>query len=126
MKALYIPSALLVVLLLFCLWSSSYIRNHTDQWTIALEEVNDFLENEQWDSAQTHIRSIHENWNQTQNIFHMLLAHQDLDETELLFSGAIAACHQKDPVELQIYLDQLSMQLMLLADTQRATLGNIL
>ena len=126
MKALYIPSALLILLLLFCLWSSSYIRSYTDQWTTELEEVNHFLEDAQWESAQAHILSIRESWNQTQNIFHMLLAHQNLDETEVLFSGAIAACKQEDSVELQIYLDQLSMQLMLLADTQRATLGNIL
>lgn len=126
MKALYIPSALLIVLLFFCLWSSSYIRTNTEQWTTALEEVSNFLEKEQWESAKMHILSVQEIWNQNQTIFHMLLAHQDLDETELLFSGAITACSQKDSVELQIYLDQLSMQLTLLADTQRATLGNIL
>ena len=126
MKALYIPLALLTIILLSSVTASFYISQHANEWSAILEQCEDYLHEEQWERAQDRLSAAHEDWKQHNAVLHMILEHQDLDEAERLFSGAFAACRERDSVELRILLRQLRTQLHFLAETQKADLKNIL
>lgn len=126
MKALYIPVAVLAAILLLCLGTGSYINTCTEGWLDGLDKTSELIEKELWNDAQTQLLSVHRDWEHRQAVFHLFLEHQDLDEAEILFSGAIAACHERDSVEMRIHLKQLSTQMVFLAETQAVSFQNIL
>ncbi len=126
MKALYIPVALLTIILFSSVWASSYIRQCTGEWIDLLEQCEDFLHEEQWERTQERLLAAHTSWNRHATVLHMILEHQDLDEAERFFSGAFAACRERSSTELRILLRQLTTQLNLLSETQEANLKNVL
>ena len=126
MKAFYIPLALLTAILLFSLITGSYVQRCTQEWISLLEECDDSLRKEQWEHTEAFLGEALSAWEARAALFHMFLDHDALENIDQLFSGAFAACRQKDRVELQIFLYQLHSQFLFLADTQRTTLKNIL
>lgn len=126
MKALYIPTAILVSLLAGSLWTSAYVQNRTESWITTAEELSASLEEQHWHEMESGILSLHKDWAKSQKYFHLFLIHQNLDEAEKYFSGALAACREKDAVELRIHLAQLSSQFSYLGSTQSITIQNIL
>ena len=52
MKALYIPAALLVVILGFSLWAGRYVDMQTGRWTAQLEEAGSAAAQEDWPAAR--------------------------------------------------------------------------
>ena len=126
MKSFYIPLALLISVLFFSLITGSYVQRRTQEWNSLLEECSHSLQQEQWEETEDLLREALRAWDAHAALFHMFLDHEALENIDLLFSGASAACLQQDRVELQIFLYQLNAQFLFLADTQRATLKNIL
>lgn len=126
MKSFYIPLALLISVLFFSLITGSYVQRRTQEWNSLLEECSHSLQQEQWEETEDLLREALRAWDAHAALFHMFLDHEALENIDLLFSGAFAACLQQDRVELQIFLYQLNSQFLFLADTQRATLKNIL
>lgn len=126
MKALYVPSAVLALVLLFSLWTGSYTEHRAAQWLTELDKTGRLIDEERWDDAQSQLLAVHRDWEYHQASFHLFLEHQDLDAAEELFSGVIAACKQHDRVETYIQLEQLRTQLAFLAETQALNIQNIL
>ena len=126
MKALYIPVALLTIILCFSIFTDSYVRGHTQEWSFLLDQCEGFLREEQWERTENRLTRAYEGWQQHTTVFHMILEHRDLEEAEKFFSGAFAACRDRNSEDLTIILHQLSSQLRLLAETQEANIKNIL
>lgn len=126
MKAFYIPASLLTLLLLISLWGSAYVQNRTDIWITTIEELSPVTEENRWYETESRLLALHKDWMDSQNILHLILAHDDLDNAEKYFSGALAACREKDRVELHIHLSQLVSQFVFLGDTQKVQLKHIL
>ncbi len=126
MKALLVPSAVLALVLTLSLWTGSYIDRCTCGWLIEIDTISSLIDVDLWDDAQTRLHDVYRSWKHHQSAFHLFLEHQDLVDTEELFSGAIASCLEQDSVELHIHLDQLSTQLVFLAETQAVSIQNIL
>ena len=126
MKALYLPIVLLVTILFFSIFTGSYVQQRTQEWIVLLEQCDGFLREEQWERTENLLTRAYEGWQQHATTFHMLLEHQDLEEAEMLFSGAFAACRDRNSENLAILLRQLSSQLLFLAETQKANIKNIL
>ena len=126
MKALFIPVALLTIILSFSIFTSSYVRQCTQEWIFLLDQCEGFLREEQWERTENRLTSAYEGWQQHATTFHMILEHRDLEEAENLFSGAFAACRDRNSEDLTIFLHQLNSQLLFLAETQEADIKNIL
>lgn len=125
MRALYIPLTVLMILLIASLWCSAHVQNRVDTWITQIEDISAALDDEHWDSLGSQILAAHRNWEHSQTLFHLILNHQDLEDAEKYFTGAMAACRERDSVELRIHLAQLISQLTFLSDTQEVTLRNI-
>ncbi len=126
MKALYIPAALLVVILGFSLWAGRYVDMQTGRWTAQLEEAGSAAAQEDWPAARDQLRRAYEDWDASATFFHTIMNHSDLDEAESLFQGAMAVCSEEDDADFHLLLAQLTSQLRLLAETQSISIKNIL
>lgn len=125
MKAFYIPSFLLIFLLMVSLWVNSSVQQDTGQWISAVDGMVRLLEDDEWTEIEENILNLYEKWDRRKTTFHMIMEHQYLDDAEELFAGVFAACREQDSVELHILLEQLRTQLMFLAETQQVNLKNI-
>ena len=126
MKAFFIPSVTLAVILLISLWTGSYVNQLTEQWLTDLDSTGKMIDNGLWSDAQSQLLTVHQDWEHHQSSFHLFLEHQDLDAAEELFSGAIAACREENSTETLVWIHQLSTQLTFLAETQSVSIENIL
>ncbi|MDE7245801.1 MAG: DUF4363 family protein [Oscillospiraceae bacterium] len=126
MKALYIPTALLIAIMVFSLWVGRYVEQRTDDWISLLEQVEETAAGENWTEAGERLRAAYEDWDANQEFFHTILEHDELDEAESLFAGALAVCEQEDDGEFHVLLAQLTKQMHVLAETQSVSVKNIL
>lgn len=126
MKTLYIPAAILALILGFSLWAGMYADMRTEQWVTLLDEAGVLAQQENWDEANRVLDKAYRDWNSSQSFYHTIMKHEDLDEAEFFFTGTTAACREEDNVEFHILLAQLTKQLRLLAETQKASIQNIL
>lgn len=125
MKAFYVPSFLLVFLLVVSIWVNAGVQQDTQQWISAVDRMVRLLEDDEWTEIEGNILNLYGKWDQRKTVFHMIMEHQYLDDAEELFAGAYAACREQDSVELHILLEQLRTQILFLAETQQANLKNI-
>jgi len=126
MKSLYIPLAVLTIILAFSLLSGRYVDKCTQRWTYQLTQAAQAADVDQWDQAQTFLEQAQAGWLQNQAFFHTIMDHEDLDCTESLLAGTFAACGQQDGVEFHILLAQLITELHFLSEAQSTSIKNIL
>lgn len=126
MRAFYIPAAILATILGFALWTGQYTQNRTDHWAAQLEAVEVVADREEWSTAERQLRSAYGDWYNSQTFFRIIMEHDQLDEAEAYFAGAMAACAQQDNEDFHIMLAQLNGKLQQLAETQSASIRNIL
>lgn len=126
MKALYIPAALLAVILGFSLWAGRYVDARTEQWIALLEETGEAAAREDWPEAERRLQGAYRDWDSSQTFFHTIISHDELDQAETLFVGAAAVCAERDDADFHLMLAQLMEQLRLLAETQSVSIKNVL
>lgn len=126
MKHFYIPVVILAVILGFSLWAGRYVELRTDHWNALLEQADREGRLENWNSAQEQMDRIYEDWQGSQTFFHIIMDHEELDKVEDLFAGAFAVCEEEDDADFHQLLAQLRQNLTLLAETQQASIKNIL
>lgn len=126
MKALYVPATLLTLILLFSVFTGVYVRQCTQDWVLLLEQCEGYLREEQWERTEDRLSRAYEGWQQHSVSLHIILEHRDLEDAEKIFSGAFAACRDRNSEDLTILLRQLISQILFLAETQEADIKNIL
>ena len=126
MKHFYIPVGILAVILGLSLWAGRYVEARTGQWNTLLAQADELGRTEDWDAARDRMESIYADWLGSQTFFHIIMEHSELDEAEDLFVGALAVCREEDDADFHQLLAQLMKQLELLAETQQASIKNIL
>lgn len=126
MKAFVVPTVLLISILLGSMWTGISIRQDAQQWVGELDALTEAQAWGDWAAVEERILTLYQEWNQRKTVLHTIIKHQDLAETEKLFEGAVAACREKDSVELHILLKQLETQILFIAETQQADVKNIL
>ena len=125
MKAFYIPTALLILILGFSLWAGRYVEMRTHHWAEQLEQTYQAAAQEDWEEAERRLEEAYADWDSSQTFFHTIMEHDELDEAEKLFSGAFAVCQEEDDADFHQMLAQLSSQLRLLAETQSVSIKNV-
>lgn len=126
MKALYIPTAILVAILGFSLWAGRYVELRTGHWIALLEETDAAAMDEDWQEAEQRLERAYADWDSSQAFFHTIMEHDELDEAESLFAGAFAVCQQQDDADFHLLLAQLMVQLRMLSEMQGISIQNVL
>ena len=126
MKNFYVPVGVLAVILGFSLWAGRYVGLRTDHWNALLGQAEQEGSLENWNSALDRMNQIYQDWESSQTFFHIIMDHEELDKAEDLFAGVFAVCREEDGADFHQLLAQLMQQLGLLAETQQASIKNIL
>ena len=126
MKALYIPTGLLVLMLGLSLWTGRYVQLRTAHWSALLSQAEKAADAGNWDEALRQLEGARKDWDKSQTFFHTIIEHQELDGAELSLIGALAACREQDNEDFHILISQLLGQLEHLAETQAVSIKNVL
>lgn len=126
MKALFIPTGVLALILGFSLWTGRYVEIQTNQWLELLEAADLPAQENDWQLAEDRLRQVYGSWKSCQTFFHIIMDHDALDDVEESFAGAFAVCREAGSADFHMLLAQLAVQLELLAETQSVSIKNVL
>lgn len=126
MKTLILPLGAIAAILIFSLWTGSYVQRQTEHWEQLLDQAADAAASEDWPRTEQLLDQAEEHWEHNKTFFHTVIEHSELNETESLFAAAADACRQQDSQEAVSQLTLLSVQLRVLAETQSVSIKNIL
>ena len=126
MKALFIPTGVLALILGFSLWTGRYVEIQTNQWLELLEAADLPAQENDWQLAEGRLRQVYGSWKSCQTFFHIIMDHDALDDAEESFAGAFAVCREAGSADFHMLLAQLAVQLELLAETQSVSIKNVL
>lgn len=126
MRALYIPLAVLAVILGVSLWIGQHTQVVTEEQHALLDEVASLAGEKNWPQAAQCLQQAAQRWEHHRLFLHTTTRHDELGEIQALISGAEAACLSADEDEFHVLLAQLRLRLRLLAGNQALTWGNIL
>ena len=125
MKALWIPAAVLAVIITFSLWSGRHVEREIDGWIDALEEVDATAWQEEWQAADLGLRAVYADWTDAQSFLHTVVTHDELEKAESLFAGSFAVCREADSPDFHMLLAQLNAALEHIREAQAVSVRNI-
>ena len=92
MKRIAAPCLILLALFALTLTNSQYMTAQTRQWSTQLEQVDQFVQSEQWDAALETLQLSYASWNEHQVYLHIVAQHAAVDDAETLYRRCIAFC----------------------------------
>ncbi len=125
-KGFVFPLCLLGFLLVFSLWCSVSMRQHTERWRAQLQQADTAAAIENWPQAEKLLAESYQDWRYYQTYLHVLAKHDQVDDAETMYRRANAFAVTQELSEFRAELADLDAQLDLLAETERFTLHNIL
>ncbi len=126
MKALKIPAAVLIFLLLVSLADAFLLTRQCTCWTGYLDETERHAMQEDWKQAQHAVRKLRDSWDSWQTYLHILIDHNEIDHGEELLSLCELHIEEKDTAALRVTVSQLRNQFSLLAETEQLNIKNVL
>lgn len=126
MKAMRIPVAILVVLLLASLADAFLLTRQCTYWTEHIDEMEHQAMQENWAQARASADALRENWSKWQTYLHILIDHDEIDHAEELMALCDLHIEEKDTAALRVTVSQLRSQFSLLAETEQLNIKNVL
>lgn len=126
MKFFFIPVATLSLLLGISLWNGWAVEKTVEPWREALEEAVTASEREDWAAAKRILDETRSGWTAKHAWFHIVTAHDELDRADALFAQAQSFAAEQDRGEFRACAEELSGQLLVVAERQKLSLKNTL
>lgn len=125
-KSYLLPLSLLLVILVFSLWTGALMERHTTRWQEQLQRADALAQAENWPEATQTLVESYQDWCGHQLWLHILVKHDIVDGAETMYWRAIAFASAREPSEFRAEVANLKAQLELLAETERLSLQNVL
>lgn len=126
MKALWIPAAVLALLLAVTLAVGGALGRRCDDWAAMLAPVETMALRGDWDGAEAAMEALRTSWQERQRALHTVLEHDVLEEADTLVNQCVVLCREKDTAALCVAVSQLRDQFTLLKEMQRFSIENVL
>lgn len=126
MKDLFIPAALLSLLLGLALWNAHAIKEDVEPWCATLAEASEAAARGDWEAAEREVLATHESWDAKHPYFHIVTAHDELDQADALFAAAESFAQEREAAEFRAEIAELIVQLRVVAEMQKLTVRNVL
>lgn len=126
MKAMKIPVAVLIFLLLASLADAFLLTRQCALWTDYIDEMERHAMQENWAQAQDSADVLRENWGKWQTCLHILIDHDEIDHAEELMALCDLHIEENDTAALRVTVSQLRNQFSLLAETEQLNIKNVL
>lgn len=126
MKALKIPVAILVLLLLAALTDGFLLTKQCAAWTQTLDAAESAAVQEDWALVQDTFNDLSHSWLNWQTYLHILIDHAEIDHAEELLALCRLHTEEKDTAALRVTVSQLRSLFSLLAETEQLNIKNVL
>ena len=125
-KANLIPLAILLGVLSFTLWNSAAVSKASDRWHAQLQSAAALAHTGNWPAAAEALQESYADWSSHQTWLHIITQHAIANDAEAMYHRAMAFAATEEPSEFQAEMSDLMSQILLLAETERLRIGNIL
>lgn len=126
MKYLYIPAALLALLLALSLWNARAVREEIDGWCELVESARSAAKGGDAAAAEASLAAFGRDWQRRRAYYHSILEHDELDDAEELFTRAHSALEAGDDDGFLAETAALAAQLRVIAEMQSLRIENVL
>jgi hypothetical protein len=83
MRALFISTFLIIILLLSWLFIFNFITNTSRELTTLIQEFEKNINNEQWYSAEKDLKLLESKWNNSLKLLKLVIDHDEIEKTNL-------------------------------------------
>ncbi len=126
MKYLFIPLALLGLLLGLSVWNAATVEVDIGPWCEALSAASQAADREDWAAAERTVLETQQAWEAKHPYFHIVTAHDELDQADALFASAGSYAADREEAAFRAAVAELIAQLRVVAEMQRLTVKNVL
>ena len=126
MKAMRIPAAVLILLLLAALTDGFLLTKQCADWTAYAEKMEQSAIAGNWEQAQAELAGLSESWSDWQTWLHILIDHDEIDRAEELMALCRLYIEEKDTAALRTTVSGLRSLFSLLAETEQLNIKNVL
>ena len=126
MKHTIFSAALLIILLLFCIYSAFYVSNATTAAEVILMRSVAYYRAGAEDAAAEHLNRAAELWRSHETMCGIVLKHEDLDEITREFSRLLSYAHTGDGEEFLSGCEALRETLRHVREMEWPLIQNIL
>ena len=126
MKAMRIPAAILILLLLAALTDGFLLTKQCAAWTETLDAAELAAVQEDWSRVQDSLAALTESWSDWQTWLHILIDHAEIDRAEELMELCRLYTEEKDTAALRTTVSGLRSLFSLLAETEQLNIKNVL
>jgi hypothetical protein len=112
------PTAILVLILIFCLWDGIHMRHETDRWCRQLQQAEELAVSGDWRLALQELEHSHLDWQAHQIYVHSVSPRDTVDDTEAMYHRAKAFAKTKEITEFRAELSDLRDQMRVLSDLE--------
>lgn len=99
MKKFLLPTLLLALLVVFCVWSTWRVYDLCDQSTALLQEAGVKCDLGDYEGARDLVYDAKHNWDKHEGFLGTALRHTESDDISVLFSPLLETCRQRDSEE---------------------------
>ncbi|MCI8801877.1 MAG: DUF4363 family protein [Oscillibacter sp.] len=125
-RALFLPAAVLGLLLAFSLWNSFAMSAHVQRWQSQVDEAIRLAEDGDWSGAAAALDAGYADWSRRQTYLHTVTQHDAVDDAGAMYHRAMAFAACQEDSEFQAEAAGLRDQLRLLAEMEQFSVKNIL
>jgi len=126
MKIWGISIAVLAALLALSLLNSAYLSRCCAQWNAQLVEIDQYVQQEDWQAACEKLNRFTESWDKQQTYLHIVIEHQEIDNAQALIQKSLILAQEADASEFRVNNAELLSQLTLLDEMERLSIKNVL
>lgn len=106
-------------------WGNRYINISTQRLVQVIEQVDDRLDNQDWDQANYQLHVLKKNWDETKDVWSVLVHHQEIDTIDIAVMRLTEYIQANDSVLAAGELATLRLLFEHMADTEAFNLKNI-
>lgn len=99
MKKFILPSLLLILMVVFCVWATWRADQLCNQSAELLEQAGSRCEQGDFDGAEVLVRKAKDCWDDHEGFFGIALRHTESDDVDILFPPLLESCRQEDEEE---------------------------
>ena len=121
-KALLVPIAILIAILVLSLWNGAAMESRTSRWRDQIHRAGVMADAGDWLEAETALAKSYT----CQTYLHIVMEHDAVDDAEAMYRRAMAFAAAEEPSEFRAEIADLSDQLRLLSEMEQCSIKNIL
>lgn len=106
-------------------WYTHYISSSTGILVEQIDQVDERIQNQDWDKANSSLKKMENDWEKTKNLWSVLITHQEIDSIDITLKRLEEFVRLKSPVLAAGELSSLRLLVDHIADTEAFNLRNI-